>query len=171
MGILAALAVVAGAPSQPDYRPRPDTEALACPRLPPQRRRRLQCRDCGRFDRAGPGGSILLAYLMYLSRQISAERVGIDVQDLSTYSLLKEILLRRVVRGGHHGAPLLPGRCSGALDWADRSIVDGAVRLVDQFGRNVGRGIAQAQTGQVQGYGMAVSVGVLAILGAYLLFK
>ena len=57
------------------------------------------------------------------------------------------------------------------LDWADRSIVDGAVRLVDQFGRNVGRGIAQAQTGQVQGYGMAVSVGVLAILGAYLLFK
>ena len=112
---------------------------------------------------------IMLAYLMYLGRQISAERVGSAFRPLYVLFSRKyyfDELYEGVitVRLFYRGAAL-------ALDWADRSIVDGAVRLVDQFGRNVGRGIAQAQTGQVQGYGMAISVGVLAILGAYLLFK
>ncbi|MXY43909.1 MAG: NADH-quinone oxidoreductase subunit L [Dehalococcoidia bacterium] len=112
---------------------------------------------------------ILLAYLMYYSRQVSAERVGSVFRPLYVLFSRKyyfDELYERVLtdRLFYRGAVR-------ALDWFDRSIVDGAVRLVDQFGRNVGRGIAQAQTGQVQGYGMAVSVGVLAILGAYLLFK
>ncbi len=112
---------------------------------------------------------ILLAYLMYLRRQISAEQVGSVFQTL--YVLFSRKYYFDELYEGVITVRLFYRGVVRALDWADRSIVDGAVRLVDQFGRNVGRGIAQAQTGQVQGYGMAVSVGVLAIIGAYLLFK
>ena len=112
---------------------------------------------------------ILLAYLMYQSHQISAEQVGSWFRPL--YVLFSRKYYFDELYEGVVTVRLFYRVVARALDWADRSIVDGAVRLVDQFGRNVGRGIAQAQTGQVQGYGMAVSVGVLAILGAYLLFK
>jgi len=66
---------------------------------------------------------------------------------------------------------VLYGWLARALDWGDKAIVDGVVRDVDRLGRNVGRGIAQAQTGQLQGYGVAISVGVLGILGIYLIFR
>ena len=112
---------------------------------------------------------ILLAYLMYLRKQVSAEHVGSTFRPL--YVLFSRKYYFDELYEGVVTVRLFYRIVARALDWADRSIVDGAVRLVDQFGRNVGRGIAQVQTGQVQGYGMAVSVGVLAILGAYLLFK
>ena len=112
---------------------------------------------------------ISLAYLMYLRRQISAEQVGSTFRPL--YVLFSRKYYFDEVYEGVVTVRLFYRGAAQGLDWVDRTIVDGAVRLVDQFGRNVGRGIAQAQTGQVQGYGMAVSVGVLAILGAYLLFK
>ncbi|MDE2718790.1 MAG: NADH-quinone oxidoreductase subunit L, partial [Chloroflexota bacterium] len=112
---------------------------------------------------------ITLAYLMYQSHQISAEQVGSWFRPL--YVLFSRKYYVDELYEGVVTVRLFYRIVARALDWFDRSIVDGAVRLVDQFGRNVGRGIAQAQTGQVQGYGMAVSVGVLAILGAYLLFK
>ena len=57
------------------------------------------------------------------------------------------------------------------LDWADRSIVDGTVRFIDRLGRNTGWAIGQVQTGQVQGYGVAISIGILAMLGFYLFFR
>jgi NADH-quinone oxidoreductase subunit L len=66
---------------------------------------------------------------------------------------------------------VLYGWLARALDWGDKAIVDGVVRDIDRLGRNVGRGIAQAQTGQLQGYGVAISVGVLAILGIYIVFR
>ena len=112
---------------------------------------------------------ILLAYLMYIGRQVSAAQVRSMFRPL--YVLFSRKYYFDELYEGIVTVRLFYRVVARALDWADRSIVDGAVRLVDQFGRNVGRGIAQAQTGQVQGYGMAVSVGVLAILGAYLLFK
>ena len=66
---------------------------------------------------------------------------------------------------------VLYGWLARALDWGDKAIVDGVVRDIDRLGRNVGRSIAQAQTGQLQGYGVAISVGVLAILGIYTVFR
>ncbi len=66
---------------------------------------------------------------------------------------------------------LFYGGLAKVLDWTDRNIVDGVVRFIDVLGRNSGRVFAQFQTGQVQGYGVAISIGVLAILGVYLLFK
>ena len=58
-----------------------------------------------------------------------------------------------------------------SLDWTDRSIVDGVVRSIDRLGRNAGRAVGQIQTGQVQGYGLAISIGVLGIIGFYALFQ
>ena len=112
---------------------------------------------------------ILLAYVMYVGRWISAERVGSWFRPL--YVLFSRKYYFDELYEGVVTVRLFYRGAAQALDWADRSIVDGAVRMIDQFGRNAGRAIAQLQTGQVQGYGMAVSVGVLAILGAYLLFR
>ena len=112
---------------------------------------------------------ILLAYVMYVGRRISAERVGSWFRPL--YVLFSRKYYFDELYEGVVTVRLFYRGAAQALDWVDRSIVDGAVRMIDQFGRNAGRAIAQLQTGQVQGYGMAVSVGVLAILGAYLLFR
>ena len=168
MGILAVLAVVAGLLASPiiDLGPIPKHWLV----------HDFLHSDGADFNILIAAGStllaltgILLAYLMYLGRQISAEQVGSVFRPL--YVLFSRKYYFDELYEGVVTVRLFYRIVARALDWADRSIVDGAVRLVDHFGRNVGRGIAQAQTGQVQGYGMAVSVGVLAILGAYLLFK
>ena len=110
-----------------------------------------------------------LAYLMYWSRQVSAQRVGERLRP--AYVLLSrkyyfDEAYERILTVG-----IFYGGLARLLDWFDRSIVDGAVRLVDRLGRNVGRWIARAQTGQLQGYGMAISVGVLVMLGVYLFLR
>ncbi len=55
-----------------------------------------------------------------------------------------------------------------ASDWLDRKVVDGTVDFVGWTGRNAGKWVAQLQTGQVQAYGVGVSVGVILLLWAYL---
>ncbi len=55
-----------------------------------------------------------------------------------------------------------------AADWVDRRIVDGIMDLIGWLGRNTGRAVAQLQTGQVQVYGVAVSMGVIVLLMLYL---
>jgi NADH-quinone oxidoreductase subunit L len=110
-----------------------------------------------------------LAYLMYWSRRLSARRVGEALQP--AYLLLDrkyyfDEAYERLLTAG-----LLYGAIARAADWADKSIVDGAVRLIDRTGRNVGRALALVQTGQLQGYGMAISIGVLTIFGVYLFLR
>ena len=62
-------------------------------------------------------------------------------------------------------------RLAFALDWLDKSIVDGAVRMVDKLGRSVGKPLALPQTGQLQGYGMFISVGIVIIFGVFLIWR
>ena len=59
---------------------------------------------------------------------------------------------------------------SGSLDWFDRKIVDNVAEFVGWVSRSAGRAISVIQTGQVQGYGMAISLGVALIVGAYLIW-
>ena len=66
---------------------------------------------------------------------------------------------------------LLYGWLARSVDWFDRAVVDGLVRLVDRLGRNVGRGMALAQTGQLQGYGLAISIGLLAMFAFYIIWR
>ena len=112
---------------------------------------------------------IALAYLMYYRRLTLPEQVASTFRPLYVLFSRKyylDDLYERVIT-----IHVFYRVVAQSLDWIDRSVIDGAVRLVDKVGRNTGRGIAQLQTGQVQGYGMVVSLGVLAVIGAYLLFR
>ena len=112
---------------------------------------------------------IALSYLMYVSRRVSPERLAEGVRPahvlLSRKYYLDDAYETYLTRR------LFYGWAARSLNWADGSIVDGAVGVVDRTGRNVGRAMAQVQTGQLQGYGVVVSVGVLAIIGIYLFLR
>ena len=58
----------------------------------------------------------------------------------------------------------------GSLDWFDRKVVDNVAEFVGWFSRNIGRAVSVLQTGQVQGYGVAIAVGVAVIVGAYIIW-
>ena len=114
-------------------------------------------------------GGIVLAYLMHVLR--SRGRLGgfgpveplyrLLLEKYYVDDLYEDLITRR----------LFYGRLALSLDWLDKNLVDGVVRTLDRLGRNVGRAIAQVQTGQLQGYGTVISVGVLVIFGIYLLFR
>ena len=59
---------------------------------------------------------------------------------------------------------------AGLTDWLDRNLVDGAVDLSAWLTRQVGRLVAQFQTGQVQFYGAVIVLGAVLILVGYLAF-
>lgn len=85
-------------------------------------------------------------------RRLLAERFYLD-------AIYEDVVVRRVL---YRGLFL-------ASDWFDRRVVDGVADLAGWFGRNGGRAVAQLQTGQVQVYGVGVSMGAAIILIFYLL--
>ena len=109
-----------------------------------------------------------LATLIYQTGTISAEAVG------RRFRPLRQLLFRKyymdelyegfvVNRSFYRGVVRL-------ADWMDRDVVDKAVDGIGWWSRNIGRSIARLQTGQVQGYGMVISVGILVILAAYFIW-
>ena len=58
----------------------------------------------------------------------------------------------------------------GTLDWFDRKVVDNVAEFLGWISRNVGRAISLLQTGQVQGYAVGISLGVVLIGGAYFIW-
>jgi NADH-quinone oxidoreductase subunit L len=109
-----------------------------------------------------------LAYLMYMSCRVSAEaltlRLGLAHRILSRKYYMDEAYeLYGVQRG-------LYGGLARALDWVDRAVVDRFVTTVGWFAVNIGGALRQVQTGQLQAYGVVISVGILSILGLYLFF-
>ena len=121
------------------------------------------------FSSAVALSGILLAYMMYQAKVISPEAVGRAFSPLYVLlsrkyyfdELYEDILVRRVFLGG----------VAYVLDWFDRSVVDGLVRLIGWFGINAGTVLRQAQTGQLQAYGMAISIGILIIFGAFMFIR
>ena len=65
---------------------------------------------------------------------------------------------------------LFYGTLAAMTHWFDRSVVDGAAEGVGLVSRNVGRAVSLLQTGQVQAYGVAITIGILAILLGYLVW-
>jgi len=59
---------------------------------------------------------------------------------------------------------------TGLLDWFDRVFVDGVSDNIGWFGRNIGRGFAVVQNGQVQAYGSVFTVGAVIIALVYLIW-
>ncbi|MBM3944916.1 MAG: NADH-quinone oxidoreductase subunit L, partial [SAR202 cluster bacterium] len=114
---------------------------------------------------------IVLAYAMYGVRKPAIAPAAMGRWFKPVYTLLSRkyyfdelyegVLVKRVFYRG----------IAQGLDWADKAIVDGVVRGVDRVGRNIGRLFGQIQSGQLQGYGLGISVGVLLIFGIYLIFR
>ncbi len=111
-------------------------------------------------------GGILLAYLMYISRAVSPEAMGNALRPVHTLLYRKyfmdELYEDIIVRRGFYGW------LSYALDWVDRSVVDKLANFLGWLGANTGTALRQAQTGQLQAYGMGISIGILIIFGIFL---
>ena len=111
-------------------------------------------------------GGILLAYLMYISRSVSPEAMGNALRPVHTLLYHKyfmdELYEDIIVRRGFYGW------LSYALDWVDRSVVDKLANFLGWLGANTGTALRQAQTGQLQAYGMGISIGILIIFGIFL---
>ncbi len=61
------------------------------------------------------------------------------------------------------------GRVAAALWWFDRVIVDGTVNGVGRLTVDAGRGLRRVQTGRVQNYALGIAVGLIVMIGSYLL--
>jgi NADH:ubiquinone oxidoreductase subunit 5 (subunit L)/multisubunit Na+/H+ antiporter MnhA subunit len=72
--------------------------------------------------------------------------------------LYEGLIVRRVLYGG----------LFRITAWFDERVVDGLVDLAGWSARSSGRALSMLQTGQIQAYGAGISVGVIAILVAYL---
>ena len=108
------------------------------------------------------GSGILLAYAMYSAKWLSAERIGSIFKPLYTLFLRKyffdelyeNVIVKKVLIGG-----LFAG-----LQQIDTYGVDGTVNGVANGAMAGGRAIRQAQTGQLQLYGLFIGIGILAII-------
>ena len=111
---------------------------------------------------------IFVAYMMYFRRAWSAKALTEHTGAIHT-------LLSRKYYFDEFYEDLLVGKLfySGVarlLDWADKNIVDRVANMIGWLGANVGGALRQFQTGQLQQYGAAISIGILVIIGMYLWF-
>src|SRR3954453_7974906 len=61
------------------------------------------------------------------------------------------------------------GRVAAFLWWFDRAIIDGAVNGVGLLTRDAGGGLRRIQTGRVQNYALGIALGLLVMVGSFLL--
>lgn len=114
-------------------------------------------------------GGIVLAYLMYQNRIISAQSVGDALRPIHNLlyrkyfmdELYEDIIVKRVFYSW----------MAYATDWVDRSVVDKMAYFTGWIGANTGTAIRQIQTGQLQAYGMGISIGVLVIFAFFLFIR
>ena len=75
--------------------------------------------------------------------------------------LYEDVIVRRTFYNG----------IARAVDWVDRVVVDGVVDVIGLISRNLGPNfISRFQTGEVQSYGIALTLGSLLILLGFLVF-
>jgi len=114
------------------------------------------------------GLGILLAYAIYSAKALSAERIGSLFSPLYTLFYEKywfdELYENTLVK-----TALVNGFFAG-LQQLDTYGVDGAVNGVANGAMAGGRAIRRAQTGQLQLYGLAIGIGILAIVLCLYLF-
>ncbi len=108
------------------------------------------------------GLGILLAYAIYSTKWLSAERIGRLFRPLYTL-FYRKYWLDELYENVFVGRALVNGFFAG-LQVFDISGVDGAVNGVANATIAGGRAIRRAQTGQLQLYGLFIGVGILAII-------
>ena len=110
-----------------------------------------------------------VATAIYLRPKVSMTKLGLPYQKVNQIITEKyyidHLYEQQIVSRGFYSA------VGGTLDWFDRRIVDNVAEFVGWFSRNIGRAISLFQTGQVQGYAVAISLGVILIVGAYIIWR
>ena len=111
---------------------------------------------------------ILLAYLMYYSKQISPEAMAARVSWLYRITTQKyyfdEIYEKWITVNAFYLG------LAQATDWVDRNIVNRVGETIGLIGRNLGSLLSPIQTGQAQTYGAATFLGVLLTIMAFVVW-
>jgi NADH-quinone oxidoreductase subunit L len=114
-------------------------------------------------------GGIILAWAIYSKKWIPAEAVGARFQTL--YQLfshkywLDELYEKLIVN------KLLLNGLFRFFHWFDANVVDGAVNYTARGTALAGRALRVLQNGQLQVYGLAIAIGVVAIVACMLIFR
>ncbi|MFC1987700.1 NADH-quinone oxidoreductase subunit L [Chloroflexota bacterium] len=108
------------------------------------------------------GLGILLAYAMYSAKWVSAERIGSMFKPVYTL-FLRKYFLDELYENVIVKIALIGGIFTG-LQKIDTYGVDGIVNGVANGAMAGGKTIRRVQTGQLQLYGLAISIGILAIV-------
>jgi NADH-quinone oxidoreductase subunit L len=111
---------------------------------------------------------IFLAYAMYSAKWLSAEAVGRVFKPLYILfsrkywfdELYERVIVVRVLVDG----------IFAALSFFDSRVVDGAVNGVATGTAETSGAMRRAQTGQLQVYGIAIAIGVIAIAACFYIF-
>ncbi|MCS7206525.1 MAG: NADH-quinone oxidoreductase subunit L [Dehalococcoidia bacterium] len=112
-------------------------------------------------------GGIGLAWLMYGVRRLPAERVTVrPVYQVVARKYYMDDLYEGVLAGR-----LFYRFLCGVADWLDRVVVDGVVEGVGWLGRSLGRPLAWLQSGQLQAYASAITLGIVLIIIAYMVWR
>ena len=109
-----------------------------------------------------------LAVLMYQANVLSPQAVGSafrPLRDLLFHKYYMDELYENIVV-----VKFFQGGVVRFLDWVDREVIDRTGDFIGWLGRNTGCAMAPVQNGQVQAYGIAISLGILVIVGVYLVF-
>jgi len=114
------------------------------------------------------GLGIFLAYAIYSAKWLSAEAVGRIFKPVYTLfyhkywfdELYEKVIVVRVLVDG----------IFAALSVFDSRVVDGAVNGVASGTAEAGGVIRRTQTGQLQAYGIAIAIGIVAIAVCFYLF-
>ena len=109
-----------------------------------------------------------LAYLMY-QRGVTFPRLASPAKPV--HVLLSRKYYFDEAYEGFLVVRLFYGGLARGLDWADKSIIDRLANGIGWLGANTGGALRQAQTGQLQGYGLAISVGILILVGIFLIIR
>jgi NADH-quinone oxidoreductase subunit L len=108
------------------------------------------------------GLGILLAYAMYSAKWLSAEKIGSMFKPLYTLfsrkywfdEFYEDIIVRKALLKG----------LFFCFQVFDNDIVDGSVNGVANGVIDMGKTVRQAQTGQLQLYGLVMGIGILIII-------
>ncbi|MCH9036803.1 MAG: NADH-quinone oxidoreductase subunit L [Chloroflexi bacterium] len=108
---------------------------------------------------------IVSAYGVYVARYVTPEDIRQTFKPIHTLlsrkyyldDLYEDIIVKKV----------LYASLANFGDKFDRHVVDRSVNTVAIVGRNIGGAIAKLQTGQVQVYGIGISIGLIVIMAAF----
>ena len=120
------------------------------------------------FSVAVAGIGIVVATAVYIKPKVSLEGMKRRIQPV--HQLVSERYYMDHLYEGQIVSKGVYRIVGGSLDWFDRRIVDNVAEFVGWISRNLGRAVSVLQTGQVQGYGVAVAIGVAVIVGSYLIW-